>query len=218
MRSFAAAPLAACLVACGPAARTVVDVPLAVAPVSAEGAAGSVGIVLDAASLTLADLTFRAEAQTARALPRVIPTAFAHPGHDPASGVVGERLGTFVVDLLAGADLGAAAVFSGPVDTLEAELVDAALRGTATVGGTDVPFDLSVRIDRPLTGIAVGLRVDPDAPPEGWSVAVDPYAVLAALPWDPATPTPLTLADDAVRFTFVDAIRARGAWRVEESR
>jgi hypothetical protein len=208
------------LVGCG-AGRVTVDVPVQFVPGSslvtpAEG----VELRLTEAEWTLSDLRLESPATTAwrRPWPSLIPTAYAHPGHDFTGGVSGELLGTWTLDLLGDAvDLGAARMLDGPYATARLHL-DAApvlrLSGEADVDGSPMPFTFELAHQQEITGIPFDADVDPDAPPSALVLGVDLAHALSFVDWrtEPGEDGVLTLADGAVENTLTFGVVSAPTW------
>lgn len=167
------------------------------------------------ARLEIADLELRTKADTFASLPSLLPTAWAHPGHDPGTEVTGELLGTWEIDLMAGAELGTATALEGAIDELDLLLGEVNLAGTLLRDGQARAFDLHLDVDEPVFAIEVGTTVSAEAPP-AWTLAIDLDAVFDALPWGEPGST-LTLSDPATTNVFVFALRAHTSWTLTET-
>ena len=147
------------LLACTPADRALLEVPVVVEARSGGTLvpARGVEVVLDEATVTLGALRLEEAEPLARRSLSPLAVAHAHPGHDAPGTIGGELLGTWTVDLLAeGTLLGSAAVYEGDFEGARLELPGppgAAVAGTATVDGVERPFRIEVAPAREVTTI-----------------------------------------------------------------
>lgn len=205
--------LALGLVGCAPGRRAV-EVPLEVQPVAVAEASA---FGLTRAVLHLDTVRFRSRETTAsvRWL-GLMPTALAHPGHDPESDVVGEWLGPAEVDLLTGAALGVAVVYEGSIGSADLDLGPGLLEVEGAYDrGTDalpVDFHFVLAGAGAVSGAGAALGLDADVPPSAWTLGVDLLAMLTDLaPLAPAE-GPWALADEASRNTWTFAVQRSDRW------
>lgn len=193
-------------------ARALADEPLSPAP--------GVTVTLTEATVTVADL--RLEAPPAVAWrPRLVSTAYAHPGHDPAGGVAGELLGEWRLDLL-GEDLplGEARCYEGPIATARLGLRPTpalVLAGVADVDGVERPFTLTLTPDQEVTGLPLEAELRAEAPPAGLSLSVDLHHGLSFIDWrapDADADGALTEADGATLNTALFGLTSTPTWRL----
>lgn len=214
------APLVLLAAACT-ADPVLLQVPVRVAPAADTFTVGEVDIHLDQASAVLGDLRMeRPEDDTARLIAPWLPTpaARAHPGHDEAGGVAGELVGSWTVDLLAGADLDTASLYDGPYATARITLPadgEVVLIGTATVRSVPRAFELRVTPDQEITGMPFAVTVDAEAPPAGLQVSADLAHALSFIDWstpDDDDDDTLTTADGALANTALFGVVSTPTW------
>lgn len=170
---------------------TLLDVPVRVASGSAEVVTDDgVEITLTTASLTVGGLRLEHPPETAaRRWPRLISTAYAHPGHDFSGEVGGELVGTWVVDLLAGpTELGVASIYDGDYATGRLTLPadgEVHLEGVCADDG-DRPFRFDLVPDQDVTGIPFVVTLDADTSPEALVLSVDLGHALSFVDWSTA--------------------------------
>lgn len=204
--------LIAGLAACGPAPRAAVDVPLVVEAV----APAAPGFVVTSATLHLDAVRFRGPSTaTAWRLPTLVPTAHAHPGHDPGSDVVGEWLGPTAVDLLAGGELGPARAFTGAVTGAELDLGAGRVEVAGTLGDGARTFRLVVDAPGQVLGVPFAATLDAGDSPT-WALVVDLDGMLGAVadavppgaaPWTPS-------GSDANAWAFATVQQPHYTWEV----
>ena len=118
--------------------------------------------------------------------------------------------------MLAGAELGEAALYEGRVDTLDLSLGSVVIAGTYRGGAAPVPFRFELAIDDPLLGADATAHLHADAPPAEGVLHVDLVGVLDRMPAEeaPASGT-WTLDSTAHQNTFKDAVRRAALWTLE---
>ena len=111
----------------------------------------------------------------------LLPTAYAHPGHDSAGPVAGELLGEYPIDLAADeVALGFAPLYEGDYGGAELSYVGAA-RFVGTVDGR--PFAITVTPDQHITAIPFDARFTmADAPV--LELSIDAAWMLSFVDWD----------------------------------
>jgi hypothetical protein len=168
-------------------------------------AADEVGITLEEAYVLLSDLRLESPSATARRWrPRLIASAWAHPGHDFSGDTSCELLGDFVVDLLADpVDLGEAACLDGALATGRVWLTGEpalSLAGTAILpDATERAFRFELDLDEEVTGIEIETALDAGAPPASLTLGISPASMLSWVDWsseDSDGDDLLTTADD----------------------
>jgi hypothetical protein len=201
------------------AGRAQVSFPVFIEPHPAERVAddGS-SYTFTRASVVLGDL--RVESPTPVAwLPPLVSPAYAHPGHDPSGDVDGELLGTFSVDLLAGASPGTMLAWEGEVATGRFELLPAGpvhLVGShRRLDGQEVAFDLEVTVERSVTGLPIAGELSAAAPPAGLTLTVDLSTVMGFV--DTNTPRGddgvLTVDDGVLSNTLPFGVSSTRSWQ-----
>lgn len=206
------------LTACLGPGRTLMEVPVSM--VSAGEASWTLDdgatIVLDEAAVSFHDLRLSAPPETLAWQWSLIPTAYAHPGHDPAGLTEGELLGTFEVDLLAGVtELGMAQVYDGVYATGRLDLGP----GVVSFGGTYTPaggaaraFRFEELVDRSVTQIPFEHTLEVGVAGTVW-VSVDPASVLGAIDWrTPAAGPVLQVSDGLIVNTFPFGVASTRSW------
>ena len=155
-----------------------------VAPTEWTDADGRV-IALERGEITLQDLYLHEPAATHVAsfhpLDLLIPSAYAHPGHDDAGSVAGEMLGRWRVDLAAGVQpLGTAALYEGAFASATLGLASevAFLEGTVTDEAGTRPFAFSLVPDQELTGLPFEARFEASDTPT-LRIEIDPAWILS---------------------------------------
>lgn len=200
--------------------RALLGIPAQLQPHTAvvEPAPGVV-LTLEEAAVAAAALTLSAPTATAtRRWPRA---AWAHPGHEQAGTLYGELLGPWTLDLLAGQDLGDAAVYAG--DYAEAQLTlsptpAATLRGTATVDGVARPFALELAPEQRVSGLPFAYTLSAEAPWAGLTLEVDLAHALSFIDWrapDADGDGVLTAADGTTRSTALFGLQSTPTWTLQ---
>ena len=152
-------------------------------------AAGDVEIHLEEARLQVADLRLEQPSEVARRSLAFIRTARAHPGHDHGGDVVGELLGAWELDLLAGpSSLGEATCLEGELATgrlLVSGEPAAVLAGSASLPtGEERAFRFEMSLDQEISSITLSGTLDADAPPAGITLGISPAAMLSYADWN----------------------------------
>lgn len=134
---------------------------------------------LDVATVALSDVTWHRPNTLARR--GWLPVAYAHPGHVHDDVVVGELMGTFDVDLLAGGPLGIATFVAGQPTGLDADVDALHLEGTVRRDEVEVPFVVDVGGPTTVWDVPV-----PDDAEDGsaWALALRLPAVLGMMAAD----------------------------------
>jgi hypothetical protein len=179
-----------------------------------------VTLTLTEARVTVADLRLEAPAAVAWR-PRLVSTAYAHPGHDPAGGVSGELLGEWTLDLL-GEDLslGDALCYEGPLATARLSLSPTpalTIGGLVTVDAVERPFFITLSPDQDVLGMPLEAELDADAPPAGLHLAVDLEHGLSFIDWrtpDTDGDGALTEADGTTLNTALFGLTSTPTWRL----
>jgi hypothetical protein len=197
--------------------------PVAV-PVSFEGATVNEipvpggAVVLETAVLDVADLRFESGPDVAWAA-RLLPVAYAHPGHDPAGDLRVELLGEWSLDLLGTpTELGVAEGFEGDLATARFDAIHLALTGTFTSeNGDSLPVELDLAIDRTISGIELApVVLDAEAPPETLVWTVDLQTALSFTPFaDTDGDGRITTADEDVETTTVFGVTSIDSWAIQ---
>ncbi len=196
-------------------------------PVVFEGASSSSipvegGVLeLDTATALAADLRFESAPDVAW-VPRLLPVAHAHPGHDFAGSLRAELLGEWTLDLLGGStDLGIANGFEGDLATARFDVGQLQVTGLYTPDdGTPIPVELDLPLDRAVVGIGVEpVELSAVAPLEGLVWTVDLQAVFAFTPFaDSDGDGRITPADQDVTNTLVFGATSIDSWAVQVAR
>ncbi len=203
--------------------RAPLDVPVRFAAGEPTWTVDGVDVRLTRAEATLADLWLEgpADARAAWRLPSLVPSAWAHPGHDFAGDLTGELVGTWSLDLLAGdAELGVARCYEGPTATARLQLVGTPptrLSGVAVVDGTERPFDFVVPAASAIAGIPFTITLDAEAPPAGLRVGVDLAHALSFVDWrtpDADADGVLTVADGVLDRTVTFGVVSTPTWNL----
>lgn len=209
------------LVACAGEDRALLQVPVIVLASEAEiSPAPGVTASLSAATLTLSDLRLEAPAGTAGLWGwSLLSTAHAHPGHDFAGDVAGERTGTWTVDLLGEeVDLGLASCYEGAYATGRLAVAPdpaAALEGTVSVDGITLPFRFEVAPDTEVAGLPFEVVLDAATPPSAITLSVDLGHALSYADWaagDADGDGTLTHADGTFANTVLFGLVSTPTW------
>ncbi len=148
-----------------------------------------VEITLSEAWVQVSDLRLESPSATARRWrPRLIATAWAHPGHDFSGATSCELLGDLEVDLLAEpAELGELACLDGELATGRVWMSGEPtllLAGTALLlDDSDRSFRFELTLDEEITGIPVEATLDAEAPPAGLTLGLSPATMLSWVDW-----------------------------------
>lgn len=206
------------LIACVDAPRRPLQFPVSVDRIAPEVLLDGGTATLTEASVHLADVRFLSAPQTARWSFSLVPTAHAHPGHDFAGDVQAELLGTWAVDLLAGAELGMADAYEGDLESARFQLTDdpsVVLKGVWQGDGDPLPFDLTLSPDDLVSGLPLSEVLSADAPPAGFALAFDPAHALSFVAWTDANGDgALTASDGDTANTAVFGVVSAASWAI----
>lgn len=214
-------PVLFLLVACGAEDPALLSVPVTFRAAGDEVTpAEGVVLLLNEATLSLSDLRLEAPAETAISW-SLIPAAHAHPGHDFAGDVAGELTGTWTLNLI-GEDLrlGEAACYEGDYATGRLTVLPepvARLAGTATLGGTTLPFLFELAPDQEITGLSFGAEMSADEPPGGIGLGVDLAHIFSFVDWqegDTDGDGTLTVSDGTFGNTLLFGLVATPTWTI----
>jgi hypothetical protein len=176
--------------------------------------------VIDA-TLPIADVRLESPAEEVAWNFSLLPTAYAHPGHDFAGSVAGEWLGEGA--LVLGGDeepgvaqeLGIASCYTGDYATGRFQLRgDYVIVGTvALAGGGEVLFRFTAPIDRLVSGVPFVARLAEEPAPRGVQLGVYTSLLLRWVDWstDPVDGE-LTLEDGALGNSVPFGLTSSASW------
>lgn len=147
----------------------------------------------------------------------LVPTAFAHPGHEFAGAVRAELLGRHELDALGTSEpLGDAFGYAGEVVSSRIELFEAHLVGRLITDHQTLPFDVVLPLERSLSGIPLAntLAVGES---NTFALVFDLEAALSFADWtDEDGDGRLSSADSRFFNTLVFGVSSLDAWSMEK--